>query len=132
MLTHNKGGKVMPGGECCLCGKCGYIEWHHTIFRSQSKCMKTIKVNLVQLCMDCHRGTHGVHNDKKSDLKLKKQLQGKLQSIFTEKYYSKLDIKSILECTDVNLDLITKTLSLYTQGYNTEQLIQRLLGGRNY
>ena len=123
----------MPGGTCILCGKSNVcIEWHHTIFRSQSKCMKTIKVNLVQLCMDCHRGTHGVHNDKKSDLKLKKQLQNKLQSIFTEKYYFKADIKSILECTDANTDLITKTLTLYVKGYDKEQIIRRLLGGRTY
>jgi hypothetical protein len=94
--------------------------------------MRGIKVNLVPLCIPCHRGTLGVHNNKKIDLKLKIQLQFQLQKMFIEKYYSRDEIQEILQCTDFDTTLILKKLTLYRYGYNTEQLIRRMLGGRLY
>ena len=123
----------MPGGECCICGKHGFIEWHHVIFRSQSIPMKSINCNMVQLCVDCHRGTLGVHNNKKNDLKLKIKLQMKLFKMFADKdYFTLQEIKEILGTTEVNAMLIVKKLSLFTEGYEQEQIIRRLLGGRTY
>jgi len=122
----------MCGGECINCGKSGYVEWHHVILRSQARHMKTIKLNLVPLCMDCHRGTHGVHSNKKLDIKLKQQLQTRLQTIFINKFYSREEIQTNLQCTDKDMDLILKKLSNYVLGYSSEQLIRRCLGGRMY
>ena len=123
----------MVNGVCEVCGKTGYVEIHHNIKRSQASYMKQIKINLVQLCQDHHRGsTNGVHHNKKLDLKLKIELQNKLQAMFTEKYYSREEIQEKLECSDFDVTLIVKKIALYRYGYNTEQLIRRMLGGRLY
>lgn len=118
-------------GECVLCMQQGR-ETHHVIFRSQASYMRTIKINLIPLCVDCHKGNNSPHQSKKLDLKLKIELQNKLQAMFTEKYYSREEIKEKLECTDFDTTLILKKLTLYRYGYNTEQLVMRLLGGRLY
>ena len=119
--------------SCHLCGKENTrCEIHHIIFRSQSSYMRTIKINLIPLCVDCHRGNNSPHQSKKLDLKLKIELQNKLQAMFTEKYYSREEIKEKLKCTDFDVTLITKKIALYRYGYNTEQLIRRMLGGRLY
>lgn len=119
-------------GSCVLCGEQGR-ETHHVVFRSQASYMKQIKVNLVPLCIECHRGTLGVHNNKRNDIKLKIQLQAKLFEMFKEKkFYSQEEIQNILECTKFDSMLICKKLALYRQGYSSEQLIRRMLGGRLY
>jgi len=124
--------------ECALCGSQGQ-ETHHIIFRSQAKYMKTIKVNLTPLCMECHRGTKGVHKNKRNDLKLKLQLQSKLFKMFTYEFFTKEDIELILNCNENEAAAIVKKLCLYIplhqkefRGYEKEQLIRRLLGGRLY
>ena len=122
----------MCGGECVNCGKPGYIEWHHVIFKSQARYMKDTKIVLTPLCLECHRGTHGVHNNKKLDVKLKQQLQTRLQTMFTNKFYSREEIQTNIECADKDMDLILKKLSNYVLGYSSEQLIRRCLGGRMY
>ena len=123
----------MCGGECVNCGKPGYIEWHHVILRSQAPHMKKININLIQLCQECHRSApNGVHHNKKLDIKLKKQLQTRLQTIFTNEFYSREEIQTSLECSDTDMDLILKKLSNYVLGYSSEQLLIRLMGGRLY
>ena len=121
----------MCGGECVNCGKPGYIEWHHVILRSQAPHMKKININLIQLCQECHRSApNGVHHNKKLDIKLKQQLQTRLQTMFSNEFYNRYEIQTNLECNDTDLDLILKKLTLYSLGYNTEQLCRRLMGGR--
>ena len=118
-------------GECVACGSQGR-ETHHVVFRSQGSYMRGIKVNLVPLCIQCHRGTLGVHNNKRLDLQLKVKLQFKLQEMFPEKWYDREQIQEKLECTDFDTTLILKKMCLYRYGYNAEQLVMRLLGGRLY
>lgn len=123
----------MLDGECCNCGKYGYIEWHHIILRSQATYMKNIKINLIELCQDCHRNApHAVHRNRQMDLKLKQQLQAKLQTMFTNEFYSKEKIQEKLECTEKETDAICKKLSLFKEGYSKEKLVSRLMGGRLY
>ena len=122
----------MTGGECKICGNCGYVELHHVILKSQASYMKQISINLVQLCQDCHRGNNSVHHNKKLDLKLKLELQTKLETMFINEFYSREEIQTSLECGDKDMDLILKKLSLYVLGYSSEQLLIRLMGGRLY
>lgn len=119
--------------SCHICGKENIrCEIHHIIFRSQSSYMRTIKINLISLCVDCHRGNNSPHQDKRLDLQLKVKLQFKLQEMFSEKWYSGEQIQEILQCTDFDLVLILKKMCLYRFGYNAEQLVLRLMGGRLY
>lgn len=124
----------MPGGECLICKVIGYCEIHHIILRSQASYMKNIKVNLVQLCMDHHRGSsNGVHHNKKLDLKLKVHLQNKLMDMFSVKqFYSIEEIQTILKCSTDDVAKICKKLTCYSKGYLVSQIIIRLMGGRLY
>lgn len=122
----------MTGATCKLCGVIGYCETHHIIFKSQGSYMRMIKMNLVPLCMECHRGNHSPHKSKEIDIKLKLQLQGKYEEMFSNKFYSREEIQQALECTDFDTTLILKKLTLYRMGYESEQLLRRLLGGRMY
>ena len=68
-------------GICSICGASGIIEEHHIIKRSQSKALKNCKLNLIDLCIDCHKnGKYAVHgkNGHELDIKLKKEFQEKL------------------------------------------------------
>ena len=122
----------MTGATCHECGIVGYCENHHIIFKSQAKHMKTIGINQVFLCMEHHRGKFGVHHNKKLDLKLKQQLQTRLQTVFINEFYTRYELQTTLECNDIDLDLILKKLSIYKLGYSSEQLVRRLMGGRLY
>jgi len=102
--------------------------------------MKTIKVNLVPLCVECHRGTKGAHRNKRVDLRLKELLQHRLNQLFRyKKFYNQLEIQELLQCNEKEVEAIVKKMCLYIplhqkelMGYEKEQLIRRLLGGRLY
>jgi len=119
-------------GTCAICGAYGYVEKHHTIYRSQAVYMRTIKVNLINLCKEHHTGNTGAHLCKKTDLKLKKGLQFKLEFMFFKSHYSKNEIRDVLDCSDFDAALICKRLCMHAEGYRKEDLIQRMLGGRFY
>lgn len=118
---------------CVLCSKEGVCESHHVVFRSQAPYMKLVNVNLVNLCVECHRGNQGAHLDKRTDLKLKLQLQAKLFDMFSSKrYFTEIEIKDILKVNDTIIYMIVKKLCLYRKGYEVEQLVRRMLGGQLY
>lgn len=118
--------------NCCV--KCGVnnAERHHIIFKSAAKYMEFIPINIVYLCGEHHRANNSPHKSKKVDLKLKIDLQNKLETMFINKFYSREEIKTLLRCTDKDITLILKKLTLYRMGYEREQLLRRLLGGRMY
>ena len=123
----------MTGGECSVCGTIGYTERHHIILRSQASYMKFIPCNITSLCLECHRGSvKGVHHNKEVDLKLKQQLQNELFGMFSDKFIKGEEIQEKLKCTKIDSTLILKKLTMYRQGYEREQLVRRLLGGRLY
>ena len=67
--------------KTCICG-CQATEKHHIIFRSQMQPLEKCEMNMIYLCMECHRGTNGVHgkNGHVLDNKLKKKFQEDLTS----------------------------------------------------
>jgi hypothetical protein len=95
--------------------------------------MKLINCNLVNLCVECHRGNQGAHLDKRTDLKLKLQLQARLFEMFSEKkFFTEIEIKDILKVNDKIIFMIVKKLCLYRKGYSVEALVRRMMGGRIY
>jgi len=66
-----------------FCKECGnpYTESHHVVFRSEVKPLEYCKLNLVDLCIEHHKGTYGVHGSKGAKLnrKLKLEFQNKLK-----------------------------------------------------
>jgi len=122
-------------GTCAACElEDVYCEGHHIIYKSQCKCMIPIKINIALLCVGCHRSSpNGVHHNKKLDLRLKKNLQFKLETMFIEKdYYTEDEIKYILKCSKDEVFNICKKLCFHIRGYDKDDLIMRMLGGRFY
>ena len=85
----------MKYGVCQNCGATGIIEKHHIFFRSKAKALVDCKLNLIDLCQECHRGTNGVHgpHGHKLDIKLKRQAQDKLIKVHSMKPYNFLYLR---------------------------------------
>ena len=127
-------------GICSVCGASGIIEEHHIIKRSQSKALKNCKLNLIDLCIDCHKnGKHGVHgkNGHELDIKLKKELQEKLINTISENDI--LDNETVFEgigrILEIPAEEVTRACkTLHSEGgiYYMEDIVRALQGGRLY
>ena len=64
-------------GACEVCGRGGHLELHHILRR---KVPATVD-NCIMLCLECHKGTKGVHgrDGHKLDFELKFNLQCKYE-----------------------------------------------------
>ena len=85
--------------KCCnICGT-SYTETHHIMFRSEVKALEHCKLNLVDLCIDHHKGTYGVHGSKGAALnrKLKLEFQNKLEMLLDKQYLTKEEINEVLQ-----------------------------------
>jgi hypothetical protein len=126
-------------GICSVCGASGIIEEHHIIKRSQSKALKNCELNLINLCIDCHKGTYGVHgkHGHKLDVKLKKELQEKLINTISENDI--LDNETVFEGIGRILEIPTEEVTracktLHSEGgiYYMEDVVRALQGERLY
>ena len=119
--------------KCCeVCGK-NYAEEHHIIFKSQAPWMAKIKINLMYLCNEHHRGNNSPHRNKKIDIKYKLELQKKLFEMFNDKdYYTEKEIQEKLWTTSSEVRKITKKLMLYKEGYKSLDIVIRCMGGMLY
>lgn len=65
--------------HCFLCGRSGPVQIHHIIYGTANR-KKSDRLKLVcPLCMDCHTGSNGVHQNRKKDLQLKILAQMKFE-----------------------------------------------------
>lgn len=119
---------------CIECGRHGATQEHHIVLKSQASYMRDVKMNIIELCLMHHTNSPtGIHHNEELNLKYKLILQNKLFEIFGDKkHFSKEEIQSRLECSKFDLTLICKKLCLYRFGYEREQLVRRLMGGRLY
>ena len=118
--------------KCCnICGT-SYAETHHIMFRSEVKALEHCKLNLVDLCIDHHKGTYGVHGSKGAALnnKLKLEFQNKLESLFIKEYLTEEEISEVLGISDKAVYRLLKTLKRYKEGYFREDVIRACLGGK--
>lgn len=114
------------------CSECGapYPERHHRIFKSQGG--RDFQLNYIYLCHNCHRGNNGPHRNRETDLRYKKELQIKLQTLLTEDYYTLEQLIRLLEITKAQAKKTFKHLRQYKEGYARLEVIFRLLGDRFY
>lgn len=118
--------------KCCeVCGK-PYSELHHIIFRSQAKYMANVPVNFMYLCSTHHRGVNSPHLNREIDLEYKQQLQTKLINLFHKEYYNIHQIRTLLGISKGEAEKITNKLMIYKEGYKSEDIIKKMLGGRMY
>lgn len=116
---------------CEVCGR-NQVEHHHIVSRRQAIYMTNIKLNIKTLCIEHHKGSKGAHGNRAVDLKYKLELQEKLILLFDKDFYSEKEIKEKLETNLIEVRKITKKMMLYKEGYEKEELIRRLMGGRIY
>lgn len=118
--------------SCKECGK-GYSEKHHIVFRSQQKALEHCKINIIELCGECHRGNTGPHKNRKKDLEYKKELQEILFEIFGDKEkYTEKEISMLLEISELATRRLVKTLNRHIDKYTSEDIIRSCMGGRLY
>ena len=116
---------------CKVCGN-PYTELHHIMFRSEVKTLENCKLNLVNLCVEHHKGTYGVHGSKGAGLnrKLKLEFQDKLEELWDKQYLTKEEINNILQINDKALNRLLKRLSLQNDKYVKEDVIRACMGGK--
>ena len=116
---------------CKVCGN-PYTELHHIVFRSEVKALEHCKLNLVNLCVEHHKGTYGVHGSKGAGLnrKLKLEFQNKLEELLDKQYLTREEINKILQIGDKALNRLLKSLSLHKDKYIKEDVIRACIGGK--
>lgn len=116
---------------CKVCGN-PYTELHHIMFRSEVKALEHCKLNLVNLCVEHHKGTYGVHGSKGAKLnkKLKLEFQNKLEELLDKQYLTREEINKILQIDDKALNRLLKRLSLQNDKYIKEDVIRVCMGGK--
>ena len=130
----------MKYGVCQNCGATGIIEKHHIFFRSKAKALVDCKLNLIDLCQECHRGTNGVHgpHGHKLDIKLKRQAQDKLIKELQENEINDNEttfegIARILGITEREVKATCKNIkTVYEDTYAIEDVVRALQGGKLY
>lgn len=116
---------------CKVCGN-PYTESHHVVFRSEVKSLECCKLNLVNLCIEHHKGTYGVHGSKGAALnrKLKLEFQNTLEELLDKQYLTKEEINKVLQINDKALNRLLKRLSLQKGKYIKEDVIRACMGGK--
>ena len=119
--------------HCYVCGNPN-VELHHICFRSQSKQLTNCVLNHVYLCPEHHRGNFGPHGKygHELDLKLKLELQNKLETLFDKEYLTEDEINSVLQIGPTALKKLLKTLKRKPEGYFYLDVLRVCMGGRLY
>jgi hypothetical protein len=117
---------------CAVCGGRA-SEMHHVTKRSAAKNLVHCKLIQVPLCPECHRGRNGVHHNRELDLKLKLELQNKLEMLFDKELLTAEEVNDVLElserCLRGFLKPLPKEKGIY---YRRNEIIKACMGGRLY
>ena len=71
--------------RCFLCGSRGPLQIHHCIHGTANRKNSEHYGLKVPLCMECHTGPNGVHNNRKKDLQLIVLAQLKFESLYGDR-----------------------------------------------
>jgi len=106
------------------------MERHHIVFRSQGGL--NFPLNFIDLTTEEHKGNNGPHLNREMDLYLKKSMQAQIQNKLSQAYYTTEQLIKELELRPTEAHKMTKHLTLHKEGYATEDVIRRLMGGKLY
>lgn len=121
--------------QCKLCGKTEeqiVIQSHHIISRKQQPALIDCELNKVYLCIDCHTSApYAVHRNGFEYLKkLRLEKQREYFNIFDKEFYSKEEVKDILEIKQKDVDKLLKLVPLKNCLYKKEDIIRACMGGK--
>lgn len=111
--------------RCIVCGEPG--DKHHIIHKSEGG-LET-PLNLINLCEEHHRGFMGPHRDPDVDMRYKLGMQNNLEALFSSKYYSAMEIRSMSQLSNSSMKKFMKTNRLHKEGYDRNDIIYFLMGG---
>ncbi len=120
--------------RCCyVCGK-PYSEAHHICKRSQVPALTHSPLNIVYLCPVHHRSERGVHgrDGHELDLKLKLELQNKLELLFDKEYFTEDEVRETLGISERAVKRLLKTLKRKNNMFERSEIIMQCMGGRLY
>ena len=118
--------------ECELCKLRPASEIHHIIYRSHCKALIKSNLNLISLCQQCHAKIHRGKESKELNHKLRLQFQNKLEILFDKEYLTEEEINDVLKISQTALKGLLKTLTVYKEGYEREDVIRVCMGGKMY
>lgn len=101
------------------------------IFKSQGGL--DCELNYKYLTSEAHRGNNGPHKCRETDLRYKRELQEKLESILIDEFYTIKELIEILGLDKRQAYKAFKKLNYYPgKGMKRKDIIKRLMGGRFY
>ncbi|PKK39340.1 hypothetical protein ABB02_01573 [Clostridiaceae bacterium JG1575] len=114
--------------QCIVCGKAG--DKHHVIHKAEGGL--DTPLNIIYLCPEHHRGPLGPHRNEEVDQGYKKEMQQRLEQLFSKKYYSALEIRGLSQLSHSMMKKFIKSTHRYKEGYQREDIIFFLMGGNCY
>lgn len=119
--------------KCILCGKSQYaveMHKHHVVSRKQQPALINCELNLVDICVNCHvAGPNAIHNKGYENLKkLRKKKQSEYYNIFYKEFYTKDEVREILDIKQEEVDKLLK--HLLPTIYEKEDIIRACMGGK--
>lgn len=81
-------------GVCFACDCIGHTEYHHIFFGNKHRKIADREGLTCHLCLECHKGTNGVHgkNGHALDLMLKEIAQGEWELQYRQRYSFKAHV----------------------------------------
>lgn len=113
---------------CEICNKDADI--HHIVHRYEGGF--DIEINYKYVCEKHHRGKYGPHKYLETDIKYKIEMQNKLYKLFPNNFYKFKELALLLNTSINMVKRITRNLKLYKEGYDKNEIILTLMGGRLY
>ena len=114
--------------NCILCNSTYNIESHHIIHRSSAKSLIKCKINLIDLCHNCHDFLHHDKNGHALDIQLKSDFEEKLNLLFDREYFTREEIKKTLGISDRAVYSLCKLLESHKGLFSRNDIINRCMG----
>ncbi|WP_338631315.1 hypothetical protein [Clostridium baratii] len=119
--------------KCISCGKSEYViamHKHHVVSRKQQPALINCELNLVDICVKCHTtGPNAIHNKGYEKLKkLKRDKQAEYYNIFNKEFYTKDEVRELLDIKQEEVDKLLKHLPPTI--YEKEDVIRACMGGK--
>lgn len=106
------------------------LEKHHIVFKGRGGL--DFELNYKRLSPEDHRGTYGPHLDRRIDLAYKIEMQVKLEKVLHKDYYQVEELIEALGLKEQQAYKAFRKLQIHKGGYETLDVIRRLMGGKLY
>jgi len=82
--------------HCFICGCSNNLQKHHVMFGTANRKQSEKYGLTIPLCMDCHLGHKGIHNNNQLDIYIKMYAQIKFEINYSHELWVKVFMKNYL------------------------------------